>query len=282
MKKAIVFGIALLIAGTSAHALTNGRDGSGGYGPFGDGYANLRDEGDVLIYQCREANDGFADLIPFYEAAFTAAGATVSSIDAPSGGGALPGDYTPANYPVTCILTSESWWSPGFPPGDEAIVQAYLDAGGALLFSGQDYLYGAGYPDGAAYGFPAAMGVGTITQDTPFGPESMDVLGHDIFEGFYSYVEMLVCFLSNPFFPDTIEPAEGAATSFEQVSPETHNGGTIYDSGTYRVIFTTLELACDTLGVFGDYVTTAYEWLGAGGPIATQETSIGAVKASFK
>lgn len=272
MKKAIVFGIALLVAGTSAYAYTNGRDGSGGYGPIGEGYADLRDEGDVLIYQCREANDGFGDLIPFYEAALTAAGGNVSSIDAPSGGGALPDLST---YPVLVVLTSENWWGPNFPPGDEAQAEAYLNGGGALLFVGQDYLYGAGYPDGAAYGFPAVMGAGNILQDQPFGADFMDILGHDIFEGYYSFADALTCFLSNPFYPDAIEPGAGATTSFEYISPEVHNAATIMDTGTYRVIFSAIEHACDTLGVFDGMVATAYEWLAAGGPIATEETSVG-------
>ncbi len=282
MKKAIVFGIALLVAGTSAYALTNGRDGSGGYGPIGDGYVDLRDVGDVLIYQCREANDGFSDMIPFYEAALTAAGAAVSSIDAPSGGGALPGDYSPAAYPVTFVVTGENWWGPNFPPGDEAIVEAYLNGGGALMFVGQDYLYGAGYPDGAAFGFPAVMGVGNILQDQPFGADFMDILGHDIFEGYYSFADALVCFIANPFYPDAIEPSAEAATSFEYVTPETHNAATIMDTGTYRVIFSGIEHACDTLGVFDGMIATAWEWLAAGNPVATEETTVGAVKASYK
>lgn len=281
MKKAIVFAIALLVAGTSAYALTNSRDGSGEYGPFGDGYANLRAEGDVLLLQFREANAGFGDLIPIYEAALTAAGATVSAIDEPTGGGSYPNPYDPDAYPATFITCSENWFSPNFTPADEAVVGAYLDAGGALYFSGQDYLYGAGYPDGNAFGFPLQIGAGVITQDTPFGADYMDVLGHGILEGGYYYLDSFSIFLANPFYPDTIEPRAGGEVFVEQISPEVHNGGVQYDAGSYRSIFTTIELAGDTLGEFDGLIATSWAWL-TEGAVATENTSIGAIKASYK
>jgi hypothetical protein len=283
MKKAIVFALAMIVAGTAYANDHNSRAGGGGYGPFGDGYANLRDESDVLIYQCREANDGFGDLIPWYEAALTAAGATVTGIDAPSGGGALPDPLDPCEIPVIFVLTSENWWSPGFPPGDEAIVQAFLEAGGSLYFSGQDYLYGAGYPDGAQSGFPYFIGLDSVTQDTPFGADFMDVIGHDMFEGWYLFLDSYLIFLSNPFYPDTTVPrGDGGADLWEQLSPEVHMGALIFQGPGYRTIFSTLELAGDSLGEFPGVIAISWEWLKETTPVATETTTIGAVKASYK
>jgi hypothetical protein len=285
MKKAIVLALALLVAGTGAYANdSNSRAGGGGYGPFGDGYANLRDESDVLIYQCREANDGFGDLIPYYEAALTAGGATVTAIDAPSGGGALPDPFPlPCDLPTVVVLTSENWWGPGFPPGDEAIIQAYLEAGGSLYLSGQDYLYGAGYPDGPQSGFPYFIGLDSVTQDTPFGADFMDVIGHDMFEGYYLFLDSYLIFLSNPFYPDTFVPrGDGGAGLWEQISPETHIGGLIFDAGGYRTIYTSIELAGDALGEFPGVMIMSWEWLKANAPVATEMTTVGAVKASYK
>lgn len=281
MKKAIVLSIALLLAASSAYALTNGRDGSGGYGPIGDGYAMIRAEADVLVYQVREANDGFADLIPLYSAAITAAGGVVTAVDAPSGVSGLPGNYDPVNFPVTFVLTSENWWGPNFIPADEATVGDYLNAGGALYFSGQDYLYGAGYGDGAAYGFPLMIGAGTIVQDTPFGADYMEVSGSDIWAGMYLACDPTTIFLANPFYPDTIEPRAEAAVLCTQETPEYHNGGVIYDAGAYKSIFTALEIAGDVTGQFGQYIGVAYSWLG-GGVVATESTTWGAVKANFR
>ena len=283
MKKAIVVALALIIAGTGVYADdSNSRTGGGGYGPLGDGYANLRDESDVLIYQVREGNEGFGDMIPFYESALTGGGATVTAIDAPTGGGALP-DLDPCEIPVIFVLTSENWWSPNFVPEDEAIVQAYLEAGGALYMSGQDYLYGAGYPSGAQSGFPYFIGLDSCTQDTPFGADFMDVVGHDLFGGYYLFLDALQCFLENPFYPDTTVPrADGGADLWEQISPETHMGALIFDGGSYRTIFSTLELAGDVLGEFPGVVVLSWEWLKANAPVATEMTTVGAVKASYK
>jgi hypothetical protein len=282
MKKAIVLALALLVAGTGAYANDhNSRLGGGGYGPFGDGYADLRDESDVLIYQCREANDGFADMIPLYEAPLTAAGATVTAIDAPSGGGALP-DLDPCAIPVIFVLTGENWWGPGFPPSDEAPVQAYMEAGGNLYLSGQDYLYGAGYPDGDQSGFPYFIGIGWVLQDQPFGADFMDVICYEIWDGNYLFLDSIGCFLSNPFFPDWVEPRPEAAVLADQITPETHPGATIYDAGSYRSIFTSLELACDVTGIWPEKVVIAWEWLRENAPVATEQTTIGAIKASYK
>jgi hypothetical protein len=286
MKKAMVLALALLLAGTYAVANdTNGRDGSGGYGPFGDGYANLRSESDVLIYQCREANDGFGDLIPIYEAVLTGLGATVSTIDAPSGGGAFPADYDPGVYCTTFILTTENWWGPNFPPNDEATVAAYMEGGGGVYFSGQDYLYGAGYPDGDLSGmFPGMLGVGVVVQDTPFGADYMDVLGMNDYSWAYLFCDSFTIFLANPFYPDTINPREGAFEAFHQISPEDHPGGVYYDSGTHRAVFTALELSGDVLGVFPDVVAQAWDWLKfyCGPPVPVEESTLGQIKANYR
>jgi hypothetical protein len=283
MKKAIVLALALIVAGTGAYANdSNSRTGGGGYGPFGDGYANLRDESDVLIYQCREANDGFADLIPYYEAALTGGGATVTAIDAPSGESAMP-PLDPCEIPVIFVLTSENWWGPGFIPEDEGYVQAFLEAGGSLYLSGQDYLYGAGYPDGPQSGFPYFIGLDSVTQDTPFGADFMDVIGFNLFDGYYLFLDSFSIFLANPFYPDeTVPRADGGLDLWQQISPETHMGALQFDGQGYRTIFTALELAGDTLGEFPGVVVTSWEWLKETAPVATETTTIGAVKASYK
>ena len=285
MKKAIVIALALLVAGTYAYANdTNGRDGGGGYGPLGEGYANLRAESDVLIVQYREANTGFADMIPYYEAALTAAGATVSSIDALGGDGQVPDPIDPCDYPVVFLLTSENWWGPATGP-DEAIYVTYLQAGGRMYMSGQDYLYATGYGDGdlPAGSFPLACGLASVIQDTPFGADYMDVIGHDILETWYFFLDSFSIFIGpNPFYPDTTVPVAGGADLAEQISPEMHMGATIYDSGSYRCIWTSLELAGDVTGSFAPGIAVCYEWLLVDAPVATEETSVGAVKASFK
>ena len=59
-------------------------------------------------------------------------------------------------------------------------------------------------------------------------------------------------------------------------------GALIFDGGGYRTIFTALELSGDTLGEFPGAMAMSWEWLKANAPIATEMTTVGAVKASYK
>jgi hypothetical protein len=111
----------------------------------------------------------------------------------------------------------------------------------------------------------------------------MDVIGHDMFEGWYLFLDSYQCFLSNPFYPDTTVPrADGGADLWEQISPETHMGALVFDGGGYRTMFTALELAGDVLGEFPGVIIISWEWLKENAPIATEMTTVGAVKASYK
>lgn len=286
MKKAIVFGLALLIAGTAAYAdEIASRTGETSSLPHGSGYSYLRDASDVLIYQTREQWEGtWGDLIPIYEAALTTAGATVSAVDAPTEGGAFPGDYSPTNYCVTFCLTSENFHSPTFPPGDEATVQAYLGAGGNVYFSGQDYCYGNGYGDGAVPdgSLPNMMGLGSVINDTPFGAEAMDCLGANLFDGWYMFTVAADVFLGNPFYPDTFTPSPDGLVAFTQLSPEQHDGAVYTDPGAYRAVFTSLELSGDELAVFPDYIAFTWDWLAQCEPTPVEETNFGTIKANYR
>jgi hypothetical protein len=213
-------------------------------------------------------------------------GATVSALDQPSGGGNWPNPYDPQTYCTTVALTTENWWSPNCPPADEAVLLGYMQAGGGVYFSGQDYLYGAGYPDGSMAGmFPYEMGLGSVTQDTPFGTPIMDVLGApgSMYASIYMSLGSASVFLANPFYPDTFNPRPEAAVAYDQISPETHPGAVYYDSGTYRVFFTSLELAADGLLVFPDHMALTWEWLKSYCvPVPLEETTFGSIRASYR
>jgi hypothetical protein len=180
MKTAIILAFAIFLGQTSSAANdSNSRDGGGGYGPFGQGYRIIRPDSDVLICQCRELNEGFADMIPYYEAELVDLGATVSAIDAPSGGGAWPDPYDPETYCITYVVTGENWWGPNFGRDDEEVLFAYMQAGGGVFLSGQDYLYGSGYPDDLTFlgRFPYYMGAFSYENDAVSGETEMTVVG---------------------------------------------------------------------------------------------------------
>jgi uncharacterized repeat protein (TIGR01451 family) len=98
------------------------------------------------------------DSLPDYQAALEANGLPydVWSRDA------LPKDtpFSPslerlANYPLVVWFTAYDWFST-LTPEDESNLAVYLDGGGRLLFSSQDYLYSSGFTDFAGDYFGVA------------------------------------------------------------------------------------------------------------------------------
>ncbi len=280
MKQLLMLSLALLAAASGASAVSNGRDGSGGFGPIGIGSFDLRDGSDVLIYQDRGANEGFLDLIPAYAEALSAAGAVISAIDAPPEGNAFPSNFSPANYPVTFIVTGENWWGSNFDAGEAATIASYLDAGGAVYFCGQDYLMGAGYSDGVMGGFPAILGIASAFQDIPDGADAIEVRGRGLFEG--RAVEVYRCFLNNKLYPDALYPRSGAEALWEMESPDQHAVALAMETSVFRVIVTTVEFACASES-FREIVERSYTWLRGGvPPVPVQSTTWGELKAIYR
>src|SRR4029453_16605420 len=138
---------------------------------------------DVLI--ASSTNGGtFTNLAPNYATAFTAAGAA-SGTQNPDGTSLpfpFPVPFTSTQYGTIAILTNENWWGSGSTGDaeancslqDENKISAYMDTGGHMLFSGQDYLFARGNGSG----FPQIyLGIQNYVDDVNFDDNSMTFTG---------------------------------------------------------------------------------------------------------
>ncbi|MBN2565013.1 MAG: hypothetical protein JXB46_04825 [Candidatus Eisenbacteria bacterium] len=223
---------------------------------------------EVLICLDTDANPGFADLTPIYEAAFEAAGAApiaTCAVEVSSGAINFPPNLTAANYPVVVVLTSENWWSTpqNIDPVDEATLASYLDTGGNLLMVGQDYMYGAHPTMGTCSGFPRDyLGLDYCYQDVEYGVNTANISGSVgwIFEGESALLESTGLFLSNPFFPDCADPMPTAGYAF-RYDDAGQDGIAVYnETEIFRTVWSGVELAGAESSVFDDMIQRIYQW----------------------
>jgi len=84
----------------------------------------------------------FTDVRAYFTAALTANGYTYDVFEVNSVGGNGPNATTMAGYPVVIWFTGESWQlNQTLTPTDDINLAAYLDGGGSLFLSAQDYFY---------------------------------------------------------------------------------------------------------------------------------------------
>lgn len=243
---------------------------------------------DVLI--ASSTNGGtFTNLAPYYSAAFTAAGAgTVTTIqDALQGPFPFPVIFTSAEYGTLCVLTNDNWWGVngnGQPEAnvslqDETRISAYMDTGGHMLFSGQDYLWGRGNGNG----FPQIyLGIQNYTDDVYSNGTNINYTGvaggaiAGLSGSLVAAVGGTPCFTDNAFYADHIVPFTVGLMTYAQ-----GQGGTTWDTGAYKTVFSSVELACTTnTQQFHRDVRAIYQWL-QGGATSVEPATWGAVKDMF-
>jgi len=84
----------------------------------------------------------FTDVRSYFTAALTANGYTYDVFEVNSIGGDGPNATTMAGYPVVIWFTGESWQlNQTLTPTDEINLATYLDGGGSLFLSAQDYFW---------------------------------------------------------------------------------------------------------------------------------------------
>ncbi len=292
----VYFVLAALVVSTSAFAAGDTARLGGGTGAGGSPVLEIPDTpADVLI--ASSTNGGqFTDLAPYYSAAFTAAGVPSVTVindpeDAPF---PFPVPFTPNEYGTVCVLSNDNWWgsfSTGMPEAnvstaDENALAAYMDLGGKMIFSGQDYLYARG----SSAGFPQIyLGVQNHTDDINFS--DTDITYNGVAGGAIAgrsgslHAEPLgvPCFTDNPFFSDDVVPfTVGLMTYNSQPSGVNGQGGTSWVvPGVFSSVFSTVELACttDTQQFNGD-VRAMYAFVG-GGVTTVEPATWGAVKDMF-
>jgi hypothetical protein len=252
-------------------------------------YGSPLEVADVLVCIDIDANAGFADLSIMYADAFVAAGATdiaFCAVEVSGGTINFPPDVTADNYPVVVVLTSENWWSvpQNIDPADEAVLAAYLDTGGNLLFVGQDYMWGSHPAMGPCSGFPLDyLGLQTCYQDVFFPAETANISGSAgwLFAGESYFLDPTTVFLDNPFYPDVADPTPtaGFAMYYDDYGQD---GIMIYnDPGNFKTIWAGIEIAGAVPTTdFHHMIDVIYDWFLGITPV--EETTWGEIKSIFR
>jgi len=263
-------------------------------GPAGSVPGSSAPDGPADVLIASSTNGGvFTNLAPNYAAAFTAAGATsVTSItDGADGPFAFPVPFTSAEYGTAAILSNENWWgafSTAAPEAnvslqDEAKITAYMDTGGNLLFSGQDYLFARG--NGA--GFPQIyLGIQNYIDDVNFDDNSMTFSGvaGGAMAGLNGSLSIngAPCWTTaNNFYTDGITPfSTGLVNWNSSPSGTSGQGGTTWDTGAFRTVFSAVELACGPTAQFNTDVAAIYAYL-RGSSTSVEPSTWGEIKDMF-
>ncbi len=230
-----------------------------------------------------------------YSAALLAAGAAnVETVYAPEGGSIpFPNPFTPYDYPVCVVLTTENWLAPpeNFGPAEEAVLSDYCAAGGAVLIVGQDLLYGAHHSWGNAHGFfKNYMGLSSVQQDVLTTPNPVTWTGEtggplNDMSGTTSSGNPWPPFLANVCAADDLTPVAGANTLLTGTAGTLgpYATGIYYDRAAgrtlYRTCFVAYELAADA-GNFKNIIAALYGWLTEG--VDVEPASLGKIKAAYR
>jgi hypothetical protein len=285
--------LALMVATTAFGAQSTSRT-IPGQGPAGSVPGSPAPDGPADVLIASSINGGtFTNLGPNYAAALTAAGA--ASVTTITDGALLPFPFpvpfTSAEYGTIAILTNENWFGAsstlqpeaGCSLQDEAKIQAYMDTGGKMLFSGQDYLFARGNGNG----FPQIyLGIAAYVDDVNFGDTDITFSGTaaGAMAGLNGSLTIngAPCWITaNQFFTDDITPF-GATLATYNSQPQNINGqcGTSWDVGAFRTVFTSLEFACGPTAQFNADVASIYNYL-QGAQTSVEPATWGAIKDMF-
>jgi len=296
MKRIVTLTVlGMMVLGSAALANDLSRQGLGIMTDPVPGTTASLSAADVFI--ASSTNGNFTDLSPFYETALLNAGATTVTtvVDGPDSPFVFPSPFTSAEFGTVVVLTNDNWWGDtnGGPEQnvslqDEAALSAYMDTGGTMLFSGQDYIYGRGN----IAGFPQIyLGILAINEDINFSDTDITYTGvaggpmDGLAGALHAEATAPIgpCFDANPFFSDDVTSFGGELADYNSM-PTNVNGqcGTAWDVGAFKTVFTTVDFACtDNTAQFQAAATAMYLWLtGAATPV--EQSSWGSLKQMYK
>ncbi|RLD80910.1 MAG: hypothetical protein DRJ15_05885, partial [Bacteroidetes bacterium] len=193
----------------------------------------------------------FTDCWPMYMAALDANGYMYTYYEVTDLTGDGPDLLTMMDYDIIFWFTGEGWASnQTMSDNDEANLADYLDAGGALFFSGQDYLWDRFPAAGAlsAGDFPYDyFGVTNVTQDnwvveTPNLADASGVAG-SLADGFTFQVADIFTTTKDGLFIDMIDATMGMDLFEANVPPADGICAVQFDGGDFKTVFTTLSFA---------------------------------------
>jgi len=196
----------------------------------------------------------FVDCWPMFMAALDANGYTYTYYEVTDLAGDGPDLATMMDYDIVIWFTGECWQnSQTMSDNDETNVGAYLDAGGTLFFSGQDYLWDR-YSSAGTFSAGQLpydyLGVTEVAQDTWSiqSPALADISGAmgSLAEGLMFQVADIFTATKEGLYIDEIVSNMGM--DLFQVDAPTPSGyaAVQYDAGDFKTVFTTVSFAAIT------------------------------------
>lgn len=172
------------------------------------------------------------DVRPYYMNALDALGIDYDVFDVGGGGGNGPVLDEMDGYSMVIWFSGDKYGGSAGPNGtDETNLAAYLDAGGKLFLSSQDYLYDFGVTSfGQTY-----LGINSFNNDTGNAITKYGVLGSPIGDGLGPYP------LSYPSgftdYGDIVNPSAGASVDFRSLAGGGNNLDISKDGGAWKTVF---------------------------------------------
>ncbi len=180
----------------------------------------------------------------------------------------MPNVTTLQEYQVVFIFTFDNWWNSGLSDGSVDIFSDYMDAGGKVVFVGQDAHYGGLSPTWLDDYFAC----GTITDDVIAGDATLGANGvtGTFLDGWSGTADQLNFSDANGFYADDLS-TNGIITD-----------GTYFFSANNdasKCIFSTFEFEACASGEVEAITDLILDYVGVGG--ALEQSTWGGIKTSF-
>ena len=231
---------------------------------------------DILVVDHDLSGGGYTDCWPYYETALVANGFTYTYYQVATN---LITPDLPTMQMYDCIIwfSGECWGYYGddcMTPTSEGKVASYLDGGGSLFFSGQDYLWASYQSAGtlSAGQFPHDyLGLTSVGQDMwviedPVVLNASGVAG-SVADGYTFTATDIFTTAKDGLFVDQILGYTADAMGLFQVDSPSPVGicAVQKDTGVFRSIFTTLSFAAIADTTQNDLLGDIVDWLTGGG-----------------
>jgi uncharacterized repeat protein (TIGR01451 family) len=172
------------------------------------------------------------DVLPYYTSALNSLGIDYDVFDVGGGDADGPPLEGLQGYAMVIWFSGDKYSSSAGPNStDEANLAAYLDSGGRLFLSSQDYLYDFGLtPFGQDY-----LGIASFTSDNGNASTKYGVTGDPIGDGLGPYPLNYPTGFTD--WGDIVNPGTGASVSFTSAAGGGNNLDVGKDGGSWKTVF---------------------------------------------
>ena len=216
------------------------------------------------------------DTTPYFTAALDAMGYDYTVFD--TNGAAGPALDEMLGYNMIFWFSGDTYGGTAGPDAtDEANLAAYLDAGGNLFLSSQDYLYDFGLTTfGANY-----LGIASFTSDSGDATSIIGLAGDPIGDGLGPFSLTYPSGYSD--YGDVVNPATGASAAFK-ANNNSNKLDVDKDGGTWKTVF----FGTDWVALYNNNAANGIavlqrivDWFGGCEPPAVDEIHVGDIWGAF-